>query len=450
MSITRRLIVQLTLMVAAFWLTTAIVTRYVVVKEIDEIVSENISKTAIRLMPLALHSILPDKEESDHDGDHNEPLELEEDLRFLRSGHAGFLAFELRDSSGNVLLRSYDAKGFDFPPIGRDGFLSQSDLVSFTITDRQSGFVLTLIEPASHRSEAIREATIALLLPLLILIPLMILAVIYITRRSIAPIQDLRRKIASRGGSNLEPIEIDGQPEELKPIANSVDRLLARLKTALNAEKAFAANSAHELRTPIAGALAQTQQLIHEMPEGKGRKRLEEVESTLKRLSDFTVKLLQLSRVDAGVGASHARSNLSPVLLMVIEEFSRNSRQSKKIVFEDRLKQELMVAMDADAFAICVRNLLENALNHSTSNKPVRIVLEDNWKIHVINSGKVVPAELLAVLTQRYTRGETAADGSGLGLSIVERIMDQCGGNLSFHSPASGMDNGFEAVLQLP
>ena len=78
------------------------------------------------------------------------------------------------------------------------------------------------------------------------------------------PVLRLSRDIAA-AAPNLAPLDISDQPSELRPIAEAVARLVERLRAALDAERAFAANSAHELRTPIAGALARTQRMIAEL-----------------------------------------------------------------------------------------------------------------------------------------------------------------------------------------
>ena len=86
-------------------------------------------------------------------------------------------------------------------------------------------------------------------------------AVWLIVRRALRPVDVLRQAIAAKDGGNMAPMIRRALQSELRPIARSVNLLLDRLRSALDAEREFTANSAHELRTPIAGALAQTQRL---------------------------------------------------------------------------------------------------------------------------------------------------------------------------------------------
>ena len=451
MSITLRLILGLSVLMALFWGATALVTRKVFVDEIDEIVTESMATSARHLMPL-VQEVLARRAASVESGK-NEATELpdfSDDMVQLSEAAEGFMAFDVRDPSGQIVLKSGDAAALDLPDASKAGFRQWHDLLAFTLVDHSNGLSLTVLEPGAHRTEAIAEATRALLWPLLYLVPLMAVAVLVLSRVSLAPVLGLSRQIALRGGSNLGPLESRGLPAELHPIGIAVDRLMDRLRAALDAERVFANYAAHEMRTPIAGALAQVQRLKAELGQTKGADRVAEIEGRLKHLVDFTEKLLQLSRAEAGLGIQGVRQNMTLVLNAVIREFSDRVVVPVSIVVQNTLGQDLMVAMDADAFAICLRNLLENAALHGARDGQVRLVVGQDWTVRVINDGPVVPPEQLSELTKRFVRGDTLSDGSGLGLAIVEKILRQSDGSLVLNSPATGQAAGFEAVMVLP
>lgn len=248
---------------------------------------------------------------------------------------------------------------------------------------------------------------------------------------------------------NLEPLRSDRHPAELAPIAEAIDALLSRLKAALDAERSFAARSAHELRTPIAGALAQTQQLAAELVNGPGAMRLREIETALKRLAKLSEKLLQLARVEAGFAKSDRATDLLPVLNMVVRDINANSLWHDRVRIENA-NVRLVAPIDPDAFVIAIRNLVENGLKHGAADRPVQVVLGETGILRVRNEGSPVNEADLARLGQPFVRGDTSADGSGLGLSIARSILEQAGGGLTLNSPASGVTDGFEAVMQLP
>jgi two-component system OmpR family sensor kinase len=250
-----------------------------------------------------------------------------------------------------------------------------------------------------------------------------------------------------RGGRNLAALDISGQPGELQPIAEAVARLVERLRVALDAERAFAANSAHELRTPIAGALAQTQRMIAELSDARDRRRARDVEAALKRLSSLAEKLMQISRVDAGVGLGDKDVDLIAVLDLVVNDCAKRLDDPDRIHYLKPDGATLVAGMDMDAFAIAVRNLIDNAVNHGARHGAIEVKVEPEGVIRVINEGPVVPPELLTGLKHRFARGETHSAGSGLGLAIAETIMAQTEGRLELFSPPSGQTSGFEARM---
>ena len=452
MSITLRMILALSLLMAVFWGATAYLTRSVFIDEIDEIVTDNMETSAQRLMPLVLKVVQSPDESNENQGETTaqELPEFGAAIGQIAADTGGFLAFQVRNAAGQVVLRSGDTAAFDLPQAPKAGYVHWHDILAYTVVDTASGYALTVLEPGTHRSDAIAEATRALIWPLVYLVPLLALAVLLLSRYSLAPVKRLSHEIANRGGSNMTPLQAGVQPAELRPIVSAVDRLMERLRVAMDAERVFAANAAHEMRTPLAGALAQAQRLRVEIGSATGSARVAEIEATLKRLADFSEKLLQLSRAEAGLGQRGERQNMTPVIDAVLREFRNRAAEPVAVAYENHLGQDLMVAMDADAFAICLRNLLENAGLHGAKGQPVRLVLGQDWTVRVINEGAVVDADVLARLKDRHVRGVTAAEGSGLGLAIVDRIMQQSDGKLELLSPATGQKTGFEAVMVLP
>jgi len=454
MSLTKRFIAILGTILLVFWGVSSLIAFSTVVEEMDEIAQEDLSMTATRLMPLVIREVgrsnatRADAEEED-EGDGHEMHEMEEEGRFLFASSDGAMAFIVRDDDGQVLLQSYDSLDQEFPDRAIPGMTTTDHLILYTIHDEETGIWLQVARPDAHRTEAIREAAAALFIPLILLIPLLILSVIFTVRKGLKPVEVLREQVAARSGNNLEPINVSEQPPELRPIALAVDRLLERLRLAMEAERDFAASSAHELRTPVAGALAQAQRLSEELESGPGRERAAQIEATLHRLAEFTEKLLQLSRAEAGIGAGLHREDMGPVLKLVRAEFTERANAPAQVSVEDNLHQPLNVAMDPDAFAIALRNLIENAIKHGTDGN-VRVTIQPDWSIHVFNNGPTLDAETLAGLQKRFVRGPTQASGSGLGLAIVDRIMRQAGGGLDLISPATGQNDGFEAILRLP
>lgn len=109
----------------------------------------------------------------------------------------------------------------------------------------------------------------------------------------------------------------------------------------------------------------------------------------------------------------------------------------------------LIRRVDVDAFAVALRNLIENALVHGAPEEPVTVALSGSSGVSVVNAGRVVPREELDRLTDRFKRGKTKSAGSGLGLAIASKLAGHMGGELRLNSPATGRRDGFEALLTL-
>jgi len=261
---------------------------------------------------------------------------------------------------------------------------------------------------------------------------------------SMRPLQAFRAEIEKRGAGDLAPVELKKLPSEVRPAAEAVNNLLERLQRTLAAERSFASNSAHELRTPVAAALAQTQRLIAELSEPAAVERARHIESSLHRLARLSEKLMQLAKAEGGGLISEKSNDLGPIVAMVRDELSAGAGDAARVQFE-KPAQPVRSHIDLDAFAILARNLIENALKHGDRAQPVRVTLAPDGTFKVANGGPIVPPRDLGRLTRSFERGPTTADGTGLGLSIARTIAAGAGGQLVLNSPASGRKDGFEA-----
>ena len=123
---------------------------------------------------------------------------------------------------------------------------------------------ISIAEPLDHRESVLREIALGLGLPLLLVIPIALLAIVLAVSASLAPLRRFRARLSSRSGRDLSAVPADDIPAEIMPVAAALNDVLARLKAAFEAERSFASHAAHELRTPLAGAIAQAQRLRSE------------------------------------------------------------------------------------------------------------------------------------------------------------------------------------------
>lgn len=435
-SMTRRMVIALTSVVALSWLVASSLGIMVMQDEFAEIFDSSVQETAERLLPLIADDLKERTPEAE---------------RALVQPTVGeeYLTYQVRDSEGEVLLRSRDSayEPFDVPLT--PGFADTATQRIYTVATEDGSLVLQMADAFANRREAIVEAGTALILPLLLLIPASIIAVVLVVRRTLAPVQTLRDEIGRKDSGNMVPVDDAHLPAELHPIARSVNLLLERLRAALESERAFASNSAHELRTPIAGALAQAQRLHADIPP-EFAPRVGQIERSLSHLAQLAEKLLQMSRAEAGIGAADTETDLLPIVELVLEDIGRSELGAKRIQLHLPAEGQLRGMINADAFGIVVRNLLENALVHSPSGSTIDVHIGTDNTLRVVNHSAIIDKALLPKLTTRFMRGATEATGSGLGLAIVHHLVQQMNGTLSLTSPATGRDDGFEVKVTLP
>ena len=450
-SIALRLALGLTAGMALLWIGAGAISVGVMQHELNEAYDDSLQQSAQRLLPLAIRD-LRERHEGERpivgDDGEGEDDEDDGDLRGRPAPHDASFTYLVLDRAGEIVLRDQHASGFTVPANLTGGLADIDGHRTFSLAEERTGFSILVIETSDRRLTGLRDSIAALGLPLLALLPLMAGGIWLAMRLALRPLERLRKDIGQRDSRNLQPLRSDGHPAELAPIAEAVGALLSRLKSALDAERSFAARSAHELRTPIAGALAQTQQLAAELGNGPGADRLREIEAALKRLATLSEKLLQMARIEAGFARSDLETDLLPVLTMVVGDINASIDWHSRVQVDTKAAN-LVAPIDADAFAIALRNLVENALKHGARDGTVHIRLADGT-VRVRNAGRLVAEAELARLGQPFVRGATAAEGSGLGLSIARTILEQAGGALVLNSPASGAVDGFEAVIMLP
>ncbi|MFO1150852.1 MAG: histidine kinase dimerization/phospho-acceptor domain-containing protein [Alsobacter sp.] len=433
-SLRRRLGIGLALGTALLWLGASLVAGLLLEREIGAVHDSALQEVAQRILPLAYAEVLSREEGAA--AQRMPPV----------GAHREYITYVVRDAAGRELLQSSDADSLSIPKGLPPGFHTSDRLRTYTETAVQGTIVVTAAEELAHRREAVWHAVSALLWPLAALVPIAAAGVWLAVRLAFRPVVSFQAALAARGRGNLDPVGAEGLPREMAPVAASVNALIGRLRGTLEAERSFTANSAHELRTPIAAALAQAQRLVSELPDDARRERARAIAAALRRLSRLSEKLLQLAKAEGGGLIAQVPAPLAPVLDLVVDELRRQGEQGERIALaiSDRAWAS---DLDPDAFAILARNLIENALRHGDPDEPVSVLLEPGL-LAVANAGPVVPPERLEALTRPFERGPTEAQGSGLGLAIAAAICRGAGLTLDLSSPAPGRPDGFAASVR--
>ncbi len=433
-SLQKRLGLGLTLGMTLFWLGATLSAWLVVQHELNEAFDGALEETAQRILPLAVLEI--SNRETPTDAQHIATLKA----------HKEYLTYLVRNANGEILMQSHDANPQVFNQQPIEGFSSTEHYRLYGASALRGTVFIEVADPFGHRREAAREALFALLLPLLGLIPLSLLGTWLFVRISLHSVLAYRRAVEARGVGDLSPINVARLPAEIDPVADAVNHLLERLRKALEAERSFTANSAHELRTPLATSLAQVQRLRQEIADGPLSARAEKIEQSLRELTRLSEKLMQLAKAEGGGLLSQMPQDLISILVHVVDEW--NQRSGQRIKLQLPSAAHVYSSIDADAFGILLRNLIENALKYGDAEQPIEVSLSEQALLTVVNAGPPVPEAMQQHLTERFVRGSNQAGGSGLGLAIASAIVQGVAASMTLLSPVPGRVDGFQVNVQ--
>jgi len=351
----------------------------------------------------------------------------------------------------------------DFADGSADAVLQGEAWRVYAITDRSGTVQVQIGKRYAVLDAELAQWTSVSLATAVLLFILLGATIWLIIRWSLAPVTALRESILARAGLDMQPLPTERLPCEVAPLVDAMNRLLRELDTAVQAERRFIADAAHELRTPLAALLnhAQVAQAAREPAEQQAAlRRLRAVAERSARLSE---QLLDLARLEAvRPGELRTPVDLSELVMLVLRDFeSAASAKRLQLVLQ---AEACPVDGHIDGLGILIRNLLDNAVRYTPDGG--RIVVQCGPAgegadlahgphrgpcavLRVADSGPGVPHEERSRIFDRFYRVPgNGAPGSGIGLSLVSRIVRFHGAHIEV---GDGLDGrGLGITLRFP
>jgi len=434
-SLKGRLLAALLGAVALVWLATALYSYSDTRREVNRLLDAHLAQSASMIVAQVGHDL--------------EEIDLEHAPQLDR--HARRVAFQVWERGGLLRLHSANAprarlspseQGFSRVMIGGKGWRV------FSIWDNERHFLVQVGERDEAREEIAAGVARNLLVPLAFALPALGLLAWLVIARALAPLRALGRQVEAREPDNLGALAAEDAPAEVVPLVRSLNALFGRVGGLLERERRFTADAAHELRTPLA-ALKTQAQVARGAPDDRTRRHaLDNVVAGSDRAARLVEQLLTLARLEPDQLKERARScDLHEIARDTIAELAP-AALARKVEIELAGNDAARIEGHPELIAVLLRNLIDNAVRYGPAGGSVRVETRDAT-LCVSDQGPGIPPEERARVGERFYRVlGTEPSGSGLGLSIVERIAALHGAKVALGEGANG--KGLRVAVEFP
>jgi signal transduction histidine kinase len=369
------------------------------------------------------------------------------------------LSFQVWVNRKRAFVRSPAAPLTPLKPDFADGFANQlhGDQVwrVYSIADAAGKVHVQVGAMRGLMEGELMRRMVLVLVGATVLLALLGTAIWWVVCWSLRPVMEIEAALREKKVFDLTPLPSDNLPYEIKPLVVAFNTLLGQLNQAMEGERQFIADAAHELRTPLAALQAHVQVALRAETVQEKDVALTKLLAVVERSARLSEQLLDLARLETGNRICHNKPlDLCALIPVVIRDFETTAAQRGQVISVETEPCE--IAGDVDELGILVRNLVDNALRYSHDRGRVAVtcgLLERDGKRHgflkVADNGPGVPEGARQHIFDRFYRVPgNGGRGSGIGLSLVARIVE-------FHDAlievGEGLDGrGFGVTIVFP
>jgi two-component system sensor histidine kinase QseC len=363
--------------------------------------------------------------------------------------------FQVWDKNGKLLMHSSNQYSVSFKttPLGfSDQVIEDNDWRIYTSYDKKLNVKIVVAEEYNIRRELVDDIARSNANILLITYPVFGILVWFIISLALRSVTRVTTEISNRASTYLEPVQLTEIPVEIKPLVGELNQLFIRLKLAFERNKRFAADAAHELRTPLAALKTHVQVALKADNESDSKKALQKVIESVDRSSHVVAQLLTLSRL----GEEEALTDVKPFDLHklateIIAYLAPHAFEKNIDIALAPPPPDPVIMGNDTAIGILIRNVVDNAIRYTPVGGEVNVSIVNNADqviFRVVDTGTGIPPELRERVFERFFRVlGTKASGSGLGLAIVSQITALHHGTLTLNSPPNGIGLQFDVAF---
>ncbi len=311
------------------------------------------------------------------------------------------------------------------------------------------GLTISVAQPMRVRDRLAAAAAWRTLQPFVVILPVLALLIWALVHRGLQPLAHLAQALQARSPESLTPMQGVTVPEEVEPLLFALNDLLARMQQAQSMQRAFVADAAHELRSPLAALQLQLQLVERAANDATRTEAVAELKAGLQRATHTVHQMLTLARLEPGASERVcAPVSLADVARGAVLEYTPLADARDIDLGLAACDEAAVITGDADALRILLANLLGNALRHTPASGQVDVacgVSNGQTYLDVADSGPGIPPAERERVFDRFYRGATtdqagAGGGSGLGLAIVRAIAERHGAQVRLDdAPLGGL-----------
>lgn len=364
-------------------------------------------------------------------------------------GAAGATADHLMPLLSAAELRDVRSGGVLQMPGSRAGVTAQLRVVGVTGGPSTAPVTVVVAVDSGGIGQSARLLTREFFISVPVLLALLAALAWYVVGRALRPVEDLRRGAADITGAAAESarLPVPESRDEVHRLALTLNDMLGRLDAASARQRAFIADAAHELRSPLASLRTQLEVAQHLGSRADWPATAEGALLDIARLSRLIDDLLLLARLDESAGPLR----LAPVSLGALAADVVAGYAHSRVPVRASVDGTSTVDGDADGLRRVIRNLVDNAVRHANSGVSVSVAGSARRVVlNVVDDGPGIPAADYERVFDRFTRLDSArsadAGGSGLGLSIVRDLVRAHGGSVVL----GDAEPGLRATVRLP
>jgi len=317
----------------------------------------------------------------------------------------------------------------------------------------QAPVLVQVAETLEARTQLANEIIRGLIVPQFIVLPLAVLLVWLALTRGLAPLTALQARIRRRRPEDRSPIDARGAPEEIAPLVESFNDLLARLSASIEVQKRFIADAAHQMKTPLAGLRTQSELALRQTDPAELRRSLRQIAAATERATRLIDQLLALARAEHGGAEApvHELLDLAQLTRELVRDWVPQAIERQIDLGVDVPEGRAEVLGAPLMLRELLGNLIDNGLRYTPRGGTVtaRVLRDgDDVLLEVEDTGRgIAEAERPRVFDRFYRVLGTDVEGSGLGLAIVREIAEQHDAQVSIHTPSQAQNPALPGVL---